>query len=84
MPTQTLSQRFILGIGLALFAAIAGLVSSLFRVDAFTGSDALQMENRIITRLNECREETRNDIIELREAGQYHIERLDNHLEEHE
>lgn len=67
---------------------------TLFRIDSFTGTEGKELatelvtmmaasEDRIITRLNECREETRMDIQELRDTGRYHVERLDDHLETH-
>lgn len=82
MAQVTFTQKVTAGIAIAIVASMGGLVASMFRIDAFTGSDAQQMEMRIITRLNECRDETRLDIQELREAGQYHIERLDGHIKD--
>ncbi len=77
------NQKLAMVIVGSVIAVLGGLVASLFRIDAFTGSDALEMERRILIRLSECREETRQDIKDLREAGRYHIERLDDHLENH-
>ena len=83
MPPTTFTQKSILVVMGAAVAVAGGLIASLFRIDAFTGSDALAMEARILTRVNECQEETRHRLNEIRDTGRYHIERLDDHLENH-
>jgi len=80
MNAQTLTQRALLIFAGAIIATIGGLIASVFRIDAFTGSDAQQMEDRIVTRLTECRAETKDDIADVKSL----LENMDTEFRDHE